>query len=69
MRGKKQVDTRELRNLQIYYNISNNEVAFCLEISVSTYVNLKMNRYKWRDHYIKGLCKLFDKKEEDLFNG
>jgi hypothetical protein len=63
------VDTRELRNLQTYNNFSNKEISYFLDISVSTFVNLKMNRYKWKDEYIKRLCKLFDIKEEDLFNG
>lgn len=61
------VDTRELRNLQKYLNISNSEIAYFLDISISTYVNLKMNRYRWKDKHINRLCKLLDKKEEDLF--
>ena len=62
------IDTRELRNIQTLLNISNKEIAKKMKISVSTFVNLKMNRYKWKDHYKIKLCKILNIKEEDLFN-
>jgi hypothetical protein len=52
------IDTRELRNRQTLLKISNKEIAKKMNISVSTFVNLKMNRYKWKDHYKIKLCEI-----------
>lgn len=63
------LDTRELKNRQTYLKINNKKIAEELGISISTFVNLKMNRYKWKDKYKADLCKIMKMSEEDLFNG
>jgi len=60
-------DTRELNNLQTYFNKKNSEVAAFIGISTSTFVNLKYNRYRWKTEYIKKLCTFFNKQYSDLF--
>lgn len=60
-------DTREIKNLQIYFDKKNDEIADFIGISTSTFVNLKYNRYRWKSEYAKKLCKFFDKEYSDLF--